>query len=66
MYNNIQYKNILIDACMHLGDLIHATSIIPLLKEVYPNAQVSFLVNAGLESLFSNIGGGKRSYSLSL
>lgn len=44
---------------MHLGDLIHATSIIPLLKELYPNAQVSFLVNAGLESLFSNIGGVK-------
>lgn len=66
MHNNIQYKNILIDACMHLGDLVHATSIIPLLKKVYPNAHVSFLVNAGLESLFSNIGGGKRGYSLSL
>ena len=30
------YNNILIDAVMHLGDLIHATTLIPLLKKEYP------------------------------
>lgn len=59
MYNNIQYKNILIDACMHLGDLIHATSVIPLLHEIYPDAEISFLVNSGLENLFSCVRGVK-------
>lgn len=59
MYSNIQYKNILIDACMHLGDLIHATSVIPLLHEIYPDAEISFLVNSGLENLFSCVRGVK-------
>ena len=31
-----KYNNILIDAVMHLGDLIHATTLIPLLKQQYP------------------------------
>lgn len=59
MNRNVKYKNILVDACMHLGDLIHATSVIPLLHELFPEAEISFLVNSGLESLFSCIGGVK-------
>lgn len=51
------YKNILMDAMMHLGDLIHATSVIPLLKELYPGCKVSFLVEPGLVGLFENIAG---------
>ena len=51
------YKNILVDAMMHLGDLIHATSVIPLLKELYPGCKVSFLVEPGLVGLFENIDG---------
>lgn len=51
------YRNILVDAMMHLGDLIHATSVIPLLKELYPGCKVSFLVEPGLVSLFENIDG---------
>lgn len=50
-----QYKNILIDAVMHLGDLIHATSIIPLLKQSYPNAEISYLVKPELVQLFNNV-----------
>ena len=52
-----KYKNILVDAMMHLGDLIHATSVIPLLKKLYPGCKVSFLVEPGLVSLFENIDG---------
>lgn len=59
MYRDVKYKNILVDACMHLGDLIHATSVIPLLHELFPDAEISFLVNSGLESLFSCIEGVK-------
>lgn len=44
---------------MHLGDLIHATSVIPLLHEIYPDAEISFLVNSGLENLFSCVRGVK-------
>lgn len=51
------YRNILVDAMMHLGDLIHATSVIPLLKELYPGCKVSFLVEPGLVGLFENIDG---------
>ena len=51
------YKNILVDAMMHLGDLIHATSVIPLLKKLYPGCKVSFLVEPGLVGLFENIDG---------
>lgn len=51
------YRNILVDAMMHLGDLIHATSVIPLLKELYPGCKVSFLVEPGLVGLFENIEG---------
>lgn len=51
------YKNILIDAMMHLGDLIHATSVIPLLKELYPGCKVSFMVEPGLVKLFENVEG---------
>lgn len=36
-----KYNNILIDAVMHLGDLIHATTLIPLLKQQYPDARIS-------------------------
>ena len=49
------YKNILIDAMMHLGDLIHATSVIPLLKELYPGCKISFMVEPGLVKLFDNV-----------
>ena len=52
-----QYKNILVDAVMHLGDLIHATSIVTLLKKLYPETRVSFLVESGLVPLFDNVGG---------
>ena len=51
------YKNILIDAMMHLGDLIHATSVIPLLKEIYPDCKISFMVEPGLVKLFENVEG---------
>lgn len=51
------YKNILVDAMMHLGDLIHAASVIPLLKKIYPGCKVSFLVEPGLVGLFENIDG---------
>ena len=37
-----KYNNILIDAVMHLGDLIHATTLIPLLKQQYPDAEKRF------------------------
>lgn len=59
MWQKQVYRNIIVDACMHLGDLIHATTVIPLLHELYPEARISFLVNAGLESLLNNIGGVK-------
>lgn len=55
--NKNNFNNILVDACMHLGDLIHATTVVPLLKEIYPSAKVSFLVNEGLESLFCCVDG---------
>lgn len=51
------YNNILVDAVMHLGDLIHATTIIPLLKNTFPKAKVSFLVPSGLCELFDLIEG---------
>lgn len=51
------YKNILIDAIMHLGDLIHATSVIPLLKELYPDCKVSFMVEPDLVKLFETVEG---------
>ena len=50
-----QYKNILIDAVMHLGDLIHAITLIPLLKQAYPNAEISYLVKPELVQLFNNV-----------
>ena len=34
-----KYNNILIDAVMHLGDLIHATTLIPLLKTAISGCQ---------------------------
>lgn len=51
------YKNILIDAIMHLGDLIHATSLIPLLQATYPGCKISFMVEPGLVKLFDFIDG---------
>ncbi len=42
---------------MHLGDLVQASSVIPLLNEIYPQAKISFLVTAGLADLFDNIDG---------
>lgn len=50
-----KYNNILIDAVMHLGDLIHATTLIPLLKQQYPDARISYLVKPELVDLFKNI-----------
>lgn len=50
-----KYNNILIDAVMHLGDLIHATTLIPLLKQQYPDARISYLVKSELVDLFKNI-----------
>lgn len=51
------YNNILIDAVMHLGDLIHATTLIPLLKQEYPNSKISYLVKPELVELFKNVDG---------
>ncbi len=50
-----KYNNILIDAVMHLGDLIHATTLIPLLKQQYPDARISYLVKPELVELFKNV-----------
>ena len=50
-----KYNNILIDAVMHLGDLIHATTLIPLLKQQYPDARILYLVKPELVDLFKNI-----------
>ena len=53
--NTCKYNNILVDAVMHLGDLIHATTIIPLLKSTFPGTKVSFLVPSNLVEVFDLI-----------
>ncbi len=47
-------KKILISNIAHLGDVIVTTSIIPIIKKHYPNAQLFFLGNSNTESLIKN------------
>lgn len=53
-------KNIIIDACMHLGDLLHATTVIRLIHRYNPDCKITFLVNQGLEDVFESCGGVER------
>lgn len=53
-------KNIIVDACMHLGDLIHATTIVPLIHKYNPDCKITFLVNSESETMFENCGGVER------
>ena len=53
-------KNILIDACMHLGDLLHATTVVSLIHKYNPDCKITFLVSKGLESVFESCGGVER------
>lgn len=45
---------------MHLGDLLHATTVVPLIHKYNPNCKITFLVNKGLESVFESYGGVER------
>lgn len=37
-------KKIFLDGIMHLGDVITAASVIPVLKEQYPHSEIHYLV----------------------
>ena len=39
-----QYKNILVNSLVNLGDVVLTTSAIALLKQVYPQARITMLV----------------------
>lgn len=41
---NKQYNNILVNALTNLGDVVLSTSAVALLKKIYPNAKITFMV----------------------
>jgi heptosyltransferase III len=49
-----EVNNILIVKLKHIGDVLLATPCIRALKETFPSASISFLVNEGTESMVSN------------
>jgi ADP-heptose:LPS heptosyltransferase len=38
-----QYKKIFVDGLMHMGDMIMSSSVFPLLKNAYPDAEITYL-----------------------
>ena len=50
-----QYKNILVNALINLGDVVVSTSAIAILKKVYPDAKITMLVKpVVVEALVNN------------
>ena len=49
-----EYKNILGHAIMNLGDVVLATSVVPIIKTKFPNAKVTFMVRSSLVSILEN------------
>ncbi|MEK6646665.1 MAG: glycosyltransferase family 9 protein [Candidatus Firestonebacteria bacterium] len=52
--NNSSYKNILILRLSSLGDVVLATSVIPVLKDRFPEAKISFLTSAKYVNVLQN------------
>ncbi len=49
-----QFRNILVHALVNLGDVLLTTSAIALLREAYPQARVTMLVNPVVQGLVEN------------
>jgi ADP-heptose:LPS heptosyltransferase len=47
-------KRILISDIVHLGDVIMATALLPVLKSAYPQARIGFLVGSWSQSIVEN------------
>ena len=51
---NKQYKNILVNSLVNLGDVVLTTSAIALLKKVYPQAKITMLVRPVVREAVEN------------
>lgn len=49
-----QYKNILVNALVNLGDVVLTTSAIVLLKQAYPEAKITILVKSAVRQAVEN------------
>ena len=49
-----QYKNILVNSLVNLGDVVLTTSAIALLKQVYPQARITMLVRPVVREAVEN------------
>ena len=51
---NKQYKNILVNSLVNLGDVVLTTSAIALLKKAYPKAKITMLVRPVVREAVEN------------
>ena len=49
-----QYKNILVNSLVNLGDVVLTTSAIALLKQAYPQAKITMLVRPVVREAVEN------------